>query len=76
VRLQSSQVSRVHADIRVEGPRVVVTDRGSKNGVWLNGRRALEPVELADGDELLFGTYRTVFRRSDAMASTRSGRPR
>jgi DNA-binding winged helix-turn-helix (wHTH) protein len=76
VRLQSSQVSRVHADIRVEGSRVVVTDRGSKNGVWLNGRRALEPVELADGDELLFGTYRTVFRRSDALASTRSGRPR
>jgi pSer/pThr/pTyr-binding forkhead associated (FHA) protein len=76
VRLVSSQVSRVHAHLRVSGKRAVVEDGGSKNGTWVNGTRINAPAELAEGDEVLFGTYRLVFRSSGTLGSTRTATPR
>jgi DNA-binding winged helix-turn-helix (wHTH) protein len=76
VRLPSARVSRVHARVRAEDGRVTIEDAGSKNGTWVNGTRRQEPVVLADGDEVLFGTFRAVFRGVDATGSTRTGRPR
>lgn len=44
-------VSREHAEIRLEGGRYVLTDRGSENGIWVAGRRlpsvAFEPDTVA-----------------------------
>ncbi len=76
VRLPSTQVSRVHARLTVEGRRALLEDQESKNGSWVNGARISEPTALADGDEVMFGTYRLVFRRIEALASTRTGSPR
>ena len=76
VRLRSSQVSRVHAHVRVTGKHAVVEDGGSKNGTWVNGARIAAPAELAEGDEVLFGTYRLVFRSSGTLGSTRTATPR
>jgi DNA-binding winged helix-turn-helix (wHTH) protein len=76
VRLVSSQVSRVHAHVRVSGKRAVVEDGGSKNGTWVNGTRIAAPAELVEGDEVLFGTYRLVFRSSGTLGSTRTATPR
>jgi len=76
VRLVSSQVSRVHAHVHVNGKRAVVEDGGSKNGTWVNGTRIAAPAELAEGDEVLFGTYRLVFRSSGTLGSTRTATPR
>jgi DNA-binding winged helix-turn-helix (wHTH) protein len=76
VRLASSQVSRVHAHVRVTGKHAVVEDGGSKNGTWVNGTRIAAPAELAEGDEVLFGTYRLVFRSSGTLGSTRTATPR
>ena len=76
VRLHSSQVSRVHAQLTVSGRRATLEDRESKNGTWVNGAKVTAPAELRDGDELLFGTYRLVFRCLGPLASTRTGRPR
>ncbi len=45
-------VSRFHAQIRHEGDRYLIEDRGSKNGTWLNGQRIAEPRVLVDGDEV------------------------
>jgi DNA-binding winged helix-turn-helix (wHTH) protein len=75
VRLPSTRVSRVHARLRTEGERVLLEDAGSKNGTWVNRERRAGPVVLEDGDELLFGTFRAVFRRAGASGSTRTGRP-
>ena len=75
VRLSSDQVSRVHASVRVEGRVATVEDRGSKNGTWINGVRTAGPVTLADGDEVVFGTFRTVFRSARLADSTRTGAP-
>lgn len=72
VCLVSSRVSRVHAHVSVREGRATVVDHGSKNGTWINGKRIETPVLLEDGDELLFGTYRLVFRRSGALGSTRT----
>lgn len=72
VRLVSPQVSRVHARLALVAGRAVIEDRGSRNGTWVNGVRIGVPVELSDGDELLFGTYRVVFRTTTAESPTRS----
>ena len=76
VRLPSSQVSRVHAQVAVSGQEATIEDQGSKNGTWINGARITAPAPLTDGDEVLFGTYRLVFRSSGLLASTRTGSPR
>ncbi len=76
IRLPSSRVSRVHARVRAEGERVFVEDAGSKNGTWVNRERREGPALLEDGDEVLFGTFRAVFRRAGASGSTRTGLPR
>ena len=76
VRLPSARVSRVHARVQAEDGRVTLEDAGSKNGTWVNGARLLGPVVLADGDEVLFGTFRAVFQGVRALGSTRTGRPR
>jgi DNA-binding winged helix-turn-helix (wHTH) protein len=72
VRFVSPQVSRVHARLSLSGRRVVLEDRGSRNGTWVNGARVAGPVELSDGDELMFGTYRVTFRATTPDAPTRS----
>jgi DNA-binding winged helix-turn-helix (wHTH) protein len=76
VRLPSTGVSRVHARIRVRHGAVHLEDRGSKNGTWVNGARIAGEVALGEGDEILVGTYRLVFRSSATMESTRTATPR
>lgn len=76
VRLPSSGVSRVHARLSVREAGVRVEDQGSKNGTWVNGERTCGPVALAEGDEVMVGTYRLVFRSSASLESTRTGAPR
>jgi DNA-binding winged helix-turn-helix (wHTH) protein len=75
VRLRSDQVSRVHACVCVEGRVATIEDRGSKNGTWVNGARTDGPVTLSDGDEVVFGTFRVVFRSTRTADSTRTGAP-
>jgi DNA-binding winged helix-turn-helix (wHTH) protein len=74
VRITSSEVSRAHARIHVDATGATIEDLGSKNGTWVNGERRQGAVELADRDELAFGTLRAVFRLSSATESTRSSR--
>jgi DNA-binding winged helix-turn-helix (wHTH) protein len=46
------QVSRHHARIALEGDGYILTDLGSKNGTFLNGRELVKPHALQDGDEI------------------------
>jgi DNA-binding winged helix-turn-helix (wHTH) protein len=75
VRLPSGQVSRVHARVRVEGRATTLEDLGSKNGTWINDRKAEGAVRLEDGDVVIFGTFRVVFRCARPEDATRTGRP-
>ena len=45
-------ISRHHAEIRRQGPRYVIHDLGSKNGLFVNGKRLTEPLALEDGDHI------------------------
>lgn len=48
-------ISRSHFEIRQELFNYLVVDLGSANGVFLNGERIDQPVELKDGDEVSIG---------------------
>ena len=52
VTIPDRWVSRHHAEIRRRGARWVLHDLGSKNGLFLNGKRVGEPVALEDGDQI------------------------
>ena len=76
LRLPSSGVSRVHASLQVDDRGAVLRDRDSKNGTWVNGVRIASPVALEEGDEILIGSDRFIFRSSATMESTRTATPR
>ncbi|MBF6571273.1 MAG: FHA domain-containing protein [Candidatus Binataceae bacterium] len=54
-------VSRQHATITGRKARYVLTDLGSANGTYLNGRKLEKPTRLKAGAELRFGNSRFVF---------------
>ena len=53
----SDVVSRVHADIRLEGENYFVEDMGSANGTYINGQRLLQGNRhlLKTGDRIALG---------------------
>jgi hypothetical protein len=69
--LNDITVSRRHAVIVRENDSCVVTDQGSLNGSYLNGRLLDRPAPLTHGDELQFGVFRLVY----FYAGASTGRP-
>jgi DNA-binding winged helix-turn-helix (wHTH) protein len=55
-------VSRHHALITVSEQGVSIEDLGSRNGTFVRGRRLVGETELHDGDEVLLGGERLIFR--------------
>jgi S1-C subfamily serine protease len=50
-------ISREHALLTYEGDQLVLSDRGSRNGCFVNGRRTLAPTPLNSNDELRIGPH-------------------
>lgn len=64
--LDDPGVSRHHAAFEPTAGGARVTDLGSSNGTFLNGRRLEAPAELAEGDEVLLGhTHLGLGRRPE-----------
>lgn len=57
--LEDQQVSRHHAEIRVERDVVLLTDVGSTNGTFIDGERlaANNPIRLLPGTEVRIGSF-------------------
>ena len=55
--LNDSSVSRFHAVLKLTDGAVVIADRGSTNGVMLNGERISGESELKNGDIAVLGRY-------------------
>ncbi|MCA9650017.1 MAG: FHA domain-containing protein [Myxococcales bacterium] len=55
IRLDHGDVSRRHARLEVGPEGVLVSDAGSKNGVWSQDRRIDEPTLLGHDDVLRLG---------------------
>lgn len=63
IQLADREVSRRHTQIDLDGDGGhLLLDLGSSNGTFHNGRRLYGPVRLADGDEVMVGTTRLVYR--------------
>lgn len=52
--ISESTVSRYHASIARRGGIMVIFDRGSKNGTFVNGKK-VHSAELKDGDTIRIG---------------------
>ena len=57
VRLDDAAISRVHCTISVRPAGVFIIDHGSRNGIWLNGRRVTEAM-LSSRDEVVVERFR------------------
>ncbi len=64
IRLSDPAVSRPHARIEKSGAGFVLVDLGSVNGTRLNGSPVLGSMPLKDGDVIIVGESRLLFRQS------------
>jgi len=73
-------ISRFHAEIRREGQRWTITDRGSQNGTLVNGRPVVGTEPLSSGDEITLGDAVACFNAApgdsvpEALANETVGR--
>ena len=61
IPLLDSQISRIHAHIRRQGHTWIVRDNGSRNGVIVNGEKALGEKVLLQNDEIQMGSSLFLF---------------
>lgn len=57
--INNAAVSRFHATLAWEGDHLVLEDRDSENGCYVNGHR-IERAELSPGDEVIVGKHHLV----------------
>lgn len=72
VWFDSPGISRNHARIIIDGDRVTVEDLGSKNGTRVRGNLITARTDLADGDEIRFGSMNLTFRVWTSAGTTAS----
>lgn len=55
-------VSRLHAIIKITPDQISITDLGSANGTWVNGKKANphRPYPLENGDILTLGKFQVI----------------
>ncbi len=63
-------VSRQHAKIRVGADsKLVLSDLGSHNGTFVNGKKVTDPVDIRAGDKVLFGQTEFKIAASDGAGA-------
>lgn len=77
LKLPGSEVSREHAEIAADGQQIVIRDRDSRYGTYVNGEKVTSECPLRSGDKIRLGRgggADLVFLSADAVAqaSTRS----
>jgi hypothetical protein len=72
IRVNTSEVSRRHARILIEGTEATIEDLGSKNGTFLRGRRIDDAAPLVDADEIQIGANLARFRFKAVDDETRT----
>ena len=64
--LNDASVSRFHAVVKMDDEKVSIADRGSTNGVILNGERISHETELQNGDIAVLGQYQLRLEHVDS----------
>jgi predicted component of type VI protein secretion system len=72
VVIDNPGVSRLHAELRKEGDGWTVTDMGSANGTFLNGKRIAATELIKAGDEIGLGKFSLLFEKALAPAAATS----
>lgn len=72
--LDDERISRVHAEIEVDGAQAVLSDKGSRNGTFLNGIQVVQPTLVKDGDVIRIGQHEMKVQMLQSVAP--SGRVR
>ncbi len=72
--IPDASISRRHALIRRRFGRHWITDLGSTNGTFVNGRRIAASTRIEKGDEVRLGTARFVFLSASAESLDREAR--
>jgi DNA-binding winged helix-turn-helix (wHTH) protein len=70
VQIDDPTVSRSHATITLEKTSTTIEDLASKNGTFLDGVQLIGTAPLAEGQTIVLGDARLVFRRTLTSAST------
>ena len=65
LRLNDEDISRHHCMILVRGQEATLSDLGSSNGTFVNGKRVLSQVALASTDEIRVGGCRFLVDLGD-----------
>ena len=73
--LDSPDVSRHHARIRIAGDEATIEDLDSKNGTFVTDRRLDATARLADGDSIRIGSVRLTFSAVRSRGSTETQTP-
>jgi ABC transport system ATP-binding/permease protein len=68
IHLPHPQVSRLHANIALQGATAALTDLSSANGTFVNGQRISGAAALRPGDQVDIGPYALLFTGT-ALAS-------
>jgi EAL domain-containing protein (putative c-di-GMP-specific phosphodiesterase class I) len=65
-------ISKLHAELVLQGRKLSVRDLGSTNGTFVNGRRISDPTPLSHGDLLQLATivFRLDYRNMDPCSQT------
>ena len=64
--LNDASISRFHAVVKVDDQKVSIADRGSTNGVILNGQPISHETELKNGDTAVLGQYQLRLEQVDS----------
>lgn len=64
--LNDASISRFHAVVKLDEQKVSIADRGSTNGVILNGERISHETELKNGDTAVLGQYQLRLEQVDS----------
>ena len=62
-------VSREHLVLERKGASWIVRDLGSTNGIYVNGKRALEPYTLRPNDRVLVGQLELTYTEQKEAAA-------
>ncbi|MGH9831724.1 MAG: FHA domain-containing protein [Blastocatellia bacterium] len=71
--IEGDRVSRYHAEIVREGDEMLVVDKKSRNGVWLNGARVKDSAPIISGDGIRIGRQEFTFVVKDEVKGVAKG---
>ena len=66
-------ISSKHALIVKRGSKLVIQDLNSTNGSFLNGKKIRRPMKLRENDEVILGTKKFTFLRSETVGARDRG---